>query len=103
MKSDKTCNAPRGLVAELAEATRADRLDRREFLALASTLGASAATAYGLLGLAAPAPARAATPKKGGVLRIAMNVLDIADPRLYDWSEKDWDKLHDAYFDFMGG
>lgn len=42
---------------------------RREFLATACSFGASAATAYAMIGL--PAPARAAAhAKKGGVVRI---------------------------------
>ena len=60
---------------------------RREFLAMASIFGASTAGAYGLLGLAAPAPARAQEGKKGGVLRVSMNIKDPKDPRNFDWSE----------------
>ena len=59
-------------VRALAEDARRGKMDRREFLALASIFGASTAAAYGMLGLAAPTPARADTPKKGGVLRIGM-------------------------------
>ncbi|PJA59478.1 MAG: diguanylate cyclase, partial [Rhodobacterales bacterium CG_4_9_14_3_um_filter_71_31] len=73
-------------IAPMAQDARAGRLDRREFLALSTALGASAATAYGLLGEAAPARAQAAV-KKGGVLRLSMNVLAVADPRIFDWSE----------------
>jgi peptide/nickel transport system substrate-binding protein len=73
-------------IAPMAADARAGRLDRREFLALATALGATGAAAYGMLG--APLPARAQeTPKKGGVLRMSMNVLAVADPRLFDWSE----------------
>ncbi len=73
-------------IAEIAADARAGRLDRREFLALATALGATTAVAYGLLGEAAPARAQAAV-KKGGVLRLSMNVLAVADPRIFDWSE----------------
>lgn len=83
----ETKNAVRPLVKDMAKAAREGRMDRREFMALASVLGASAATASGLLGLSAT-PAQADTPKKGGVLKIGMRILDIADPRLYDWTEK---------------
>ena len=63
-------------------------IDRREFLALATIFGASTAAAYGMLGLAVPAPAYAdETPKKGGVLRLGMFVKDQKDPRTYDWPE----------------
>ncbi|WP_101069092.1 ABC transporter substrate-binding protein [Roseovarius salinarum] len=61
------------------------RMDRREFLARATTLGASAAAAYGLLGLAPPA-AHAATPAQGGTLRIQQDVRALGDPRTFDWS-----------------
>ncbi len=53
---------------------RAGTIDRREFLALATVFGASAAAAYGMLGLVAPTPAMAETPKKGGILKVGMFV-----------------------------
>ena len=74
-------------IGKLAEATKAGAFDRREFLALASALGASTATAYGMLGLPAPARAQDATPVKGGVLKVAMFIKGMKDPRLFDWSE----------------
>lgn len=77
---------PHPAIAPMAEDARAGRLDRREFLALSTALGAGAAAAYGLLGEPAPARAQDAV-KKGGVLRLSMNVLAVADPRIFDWSE----------------
>ncbi|MGN6468446.1 MAG: ABC transporter substrate-binding protein [Rhizobiaceae bacterium] len=74
-------------VETMAADAREGRMDRREFLALASALGASTAFAYGMLGLAAPAPALADEPKKGGTLRVAMPVKAQKDPRTYDWVE----------------
>lgn len=74
-------------VAEMADEARAGRMDRREFLALASALGASTAAAYGMLGLAAPEQAMAQEPKMGGTLRVAMFIKDPKDPRTADWSE----------------
>ncbi|QDY99402.1 ABC transporter substrate-binding protein [Nitratireductor mangrovi] len=74
-------------VAQLAESAKAGEMDRREFLAVASAMGASTAMAYGLLGLAAPTPAMAQEPKKGGVLKVAMLVKEQKDPRTWDWSE----------------
>lgn len=72
----------------MAEQVKSGGIDRREFLAMASIFGASTAMAYGLLGIAAPTPAQAQeTPKKGGVLKVAMNVKDPKDPRTADWSE----------------
>ncbi|MCC2688802.1 MAG: diguanylate cyclase [Rhizobiaceae bacterium] len=74
-------------ILELAEQTRAGKVDRREFLALASAFGASTAMAYGMIGLAAPTRAVAQEAKKGGVLKVAMSVKDPKDPRTADWSE----------------
>ncbi|GFE50775.1 diguanylate cyclase [Roseobacter cerasinus] len=62
------------------------KIDRREFIALASTFGATAAFAYGVLGQSRPARADGHA-KKGGVLKIGMRLLDLKDPRTFDWSE----------------
>ncbi|MEM0935476.1 MAG: ABC transporter substrate-binding protein [Pseudomonadota bacterium] len=62
------------------------RLSRREFLARATSLGASAAAAYGLVGLAAPLPARAQAAQ-GGTVRIQSDVRPLKDPRTYDWPQ----------------
>ena len=43
-------------IRSLAESAKAGKMDRREFLAMASVMGASTAMAYGMLGLAAPTP-----------------------------------------------
>ncbi len=75
------------VIEELAASARAGKMDRREFLALASVMGASTAMAYDMLGVALPTPAKAEEPKKGGVLRCAMPVKAQKDPRSYDWSE----------------
>ena len=45
------------VIESLAESAKAGKSSRREFLALASVMGASTAMAYGMLGLAAPTPA----------------------------------------------
>lgn len=70
-----------------AKEARLGRFDRREFLAIASVFGASAVTAYGMLGLTLPSPARAAGGKKGGILKMQMLVKEMKDPRTWDWSE----------------
>lgn len=62
-------------------------MNRREFLATASALGASTAVAYGLLGLAAPETAAAQEPIKGGVVRVSMQVMALEDPRLFRTSQ----------------
>ena len=62
-------------IVKMAESTKAGGVDRREFLAMASVFGASTAMAYGMIGLAAPTKALAQeTPKKGGVLKVAMSI-----------------------------
>lgn len=78
---------PHPAAPRLAAAARAGSLDRREFLAMASALGLTSATAYGMLGAPAPVMAEVAGDF-GGVLRIAMPVMAIDDPRLFDWSQK---------------
>jgi peptide/nickel transport system substrate-binding protein len=74
-------------IERMARDAREGRMDRREFLALASMFGASTALAYGMAGLAAPTQAFAEEPKKGGTLRVAMPVKAQKDPRTYDWVE----------------
>jgi peptide/nickel transport system substrate-binding protein len=74
-------------IAMYADEARAGRMNRREFLATASALGASAAAAYGLIGLAVPAPARAEEPRKGGIVRVSMQVMAIDDPRAFRTSQ----------------
>ena len=74
-------------ISEQAEAVRnMPEADRREFIALASVFGATAAGAYGMLGMAPPAKA-AAHAKKGGTLRMQMEVRALKDPRTYDWTQ----------------
>lgn len=77
-------------VHPLAEVTARDfregRLNRREFFATMAAWGVSAAGAYALAGLPAPAAAQG-TPVKGGTLRVAMLVKAFRDPRLFEWTE----------------
>ncbi|MER8964337.1 ABC transporter substrate-binding protein [Mesorhizobium sp. M0808] len=76
-------------ILAMAEDAKAGKMDRREFLALASVFGASTAMAYGMLGLADPTPAKAeeVKGKKGGILKVAQWIKDPKDPRKSDWSE----------------
>lgn len=81
------CGKP--LPDHLAKAARSagrDPITRREFLATATAFGATTATAYAMLGMAAPARAEG-TPVKGGTLRVGMQVMDLKDPRMADWSQ----------------
>ena len=69
-----------------AEEHKAGLLDRREFLARASALGATTAAAYAMIGVSAPAIA-GGHKKRGGTLRIQQEVRGLKDPRTYDWSQ----------------
>ena len=61
-------------------------MNRREFMARATTLGVTATGAYGLLGVAQPAHA-GGHMKSGGTLRMQMEVRALKDPRTYDWTQ----------------
>lgn len=76
-----------GHIHELAQAVVNGRMDRREFLAMATTFGATAAMAYGMIGLTVPMEAQAQEAKKGGILKVAQWIKDPKDPRKADWSE----------------
>ena len=69
--------------AEMADG----RLDRREFLRVATLLGIAAPVAYSLAGLPSPVMAQAAAPKKGGIIRVGMRVQDLKSPHTYSWIE----------------
>ena len=73
-------------LSRAAKGVGADPISRREFLATATALGATTATAYAMLGLPTPAHAQEA-PVRGGTLRVAMQVMDLKDPRTADWSQ----------------
>jgi peptide/nickel transport system substrate-binding protein len=60
-------------------------MTRREFLATASIYGASAATAYGMLGLAAPVHAQG-TPQMGGSARLQGVLRAMKDPVTFDFN-----------------
>ena len=72
-------------ILDSAESAKKDPVNRREFLALASAFGATAATAYSMIGMAKPAIA--AGHKEGGTVRMQMEVRALKDPRTYDWSQ----------------
>lgn len=74
-------------IESMASDVKSGQVDRREFLALASTFGASVAMAYGMIGVTSPGSASAAEPRKGGTLRVCMPVKAQKDPRNYDWVE----------------
>ncbi|MBT3307261.1 MAG: ABC transporter substrate-binding protein, partial [Alphaproteobacteria bacterium] len=90
--TDKSKTKIHPAVPELANKLAKGDIDRREFLRTATLLGVSASAAYamagGVTGSQFVSSAQAATPKKGGNLRVSMNVKEITDPATYDWSEK---------------
>lgn len=69
-----------------ADEHRAGKLSRREFLTRTTALGVSAAAAYGLIGMPAPAQAEAHAPV-GGILRVGMETKAQKDPRTADWPQ----------------
>ena len=70
----------------VAQDFRKGRTSRREFFATMAALGVSATGALALGGLTA-GKAKAAEPKKGGILRVAMNIKAFRDPRTFDGVE----------------
>ena len=75
-------------IATYADEFKAGELSRREFLARASALGATAAAAYAMIGLNPAEAVNWQNPAKpGGTLRIQQEVRALKDPRTYDWSQ----------------
>ncbi len=74
------------MAGPVAEDFKAGKLNRREYLATMAALGVTATGAFTLGGIV-PTPAVAATPQKGGILRISMVVKAFKDPQTFDWSE----------------
>ena len=91
---DETLSDVHSQLPRLAEGLSTGKASRREFLRTATLLGLSAGAAYGVVGkllgegFAPAARAQTGTPRRGGVLRISMNVKEISDPATIDWSEK---------------
>ncbi|MBY6141282.1 ABC transporter substrate-binding protein [Leisingera daeponensis] len=63
----------------------ADPVSRREFLATACSFGATAATAYAMMGLTAPVQA-AVNAQMGGTARIQQQLVAMRDPRKFDFN-----------------
>ena len=78
---------PRAIM-DHAELAKADPVNRREFLSMATAFGATTATAYAMIGMPAPAQAAShANKTMGGTVRMQMEVRALKDPRTYDWSQ----------------
>ena len=72
-------------VLKAAKDVKNGKVSRREFLATATALGVTGAAAMSMIGVK---PAAAGSHgKMGGELRISMQVKQMTDPRLFDWSE----------------
>ena len=78
-------------IPELCEKLRKKEVDRREFLRTATLLGVSASAAYAMVGKITGEQfvpkASAATPKKGGTLKVSMRAQEMTDPATYTWTE----------------
>ncbi|MEO0682435.1 MAG: ABC transporter substrate-binding protein [Pseudomonadota bacterium] len=86
MKLEAWIREQREPVRDLVKQVREGDISKREFIALASTFGASAAFSYGVLGMPRPAMAQS-DGKMGGTLKVGMRILDLKDPRTWDWTE----------------
>lgn len=79
---------PTHLLERAEEARNGSEIDRREFITVASAFGATAATAYSMLGSAKPAAADGhAMIQQGGTVRMQIEVRALKDPRTYDWTQ----------------
>jgi peptide/nickel transport system substrate-binding protein len=91
-------------IPRLVEQLEARRVDRREFLRTATLLGLSSAAAYDIAGrilgenLVDPALAQTGIPKKGGILRVGMQVQKMEDPATYSWVEMSNQTRHIAEY-----
>ena len=73
------------LIPELNDQLQKGKLSRREFLRYATLLGMSAAAASQMIGVTWPKKLFAATPKRGGVLKISQQIQKIDHPARYSW------------------
>ncbi|MBT6118080.1 MAG: ABC transporter substrate-binding protein, partial [Rhodospirillaceae bacterium] len=87
MKDDKGRRV-HWLVPEMGEQLRKGQISRREFVQTAALLGVSAGAAYAMAGGIAGTGAAWAQGKAGGTLRCAMQVQEMTDPAIFDWTEK---------------
>lgn len=75
-------------VEQLVQEHKAGVIDRREFLTKTTALGLTTAAAYSAIGAVAPDEAKAAAhAKKGGTVRVQIEVRAMKEPRLYDWTQ----------------
>jgi len=80
----KTTNHP--LAKVFLKDAQDGKISRREFMARTTALGITSVAAYNMLGVAAPSTAQAAA-KRGGTIRMQMEVRALKDPRTFDWTQ----------------
>ena len=91
-------------VAILGEQLASGRCGRRDFLRGVTLLGVAAPAAYAMAGqilgegVVPEAQAQAATPRKGGILKVAMQVQKMDDPATYSWTEMSNQTRHTAEY-----
>ena len=79
--------------SEAFELMERGRLSRRDFIRVAALTGVAATAAYAMAGLPSPAYAQDLpfmddpSAKKGGILRVAMQVQKMEDPATYSWTQ----------------
>jgi len=73
-------------IPELKSDLDKGKMSRREFMRYATLLGMSAAAASQMIGFPMPRTAFAATPKRGGILRVSAPVQKVTHPAQFSWA-----------------
>jgi len=98
-------------VHEAFDLMKNGRMNRREFVRIAALLGVSAGAAYTMAGVPSPAWALENSPfvkvdagaKKGGILKVAMQVQKVEDPATFSWVEMSNQARHTLEYLAMTG
>ena len=109
--SEKTPKGTNKNVKDAFSLMKSGKMDRREFIRTAALLGVSAGAAYSMAGLK---PARAdmmnmpfaaddPAAKKGGIIRIGMQVQKMEDPATYSWIQMSNQSRHTLEYLTMTG
>ncbi len=114
MTNQKPNSSHHPKVHEAFDLMNEGRMDRREFVRVAALLGVSATAAYAMAGTPqafaadgaiknSPFPAPDPNAKKGGVLRVAMQVQKMDDPATFSWVEMGNQARHSLEYISMTG
>src|SRR5438552_14812912 len=111
MSHRKPSDSDHPKVHDAFDLLKTGRMDRREFVRVAALLGTSAAAAYALAGLPAPAFAATTLPfgpddpkaKPSGILKYAMQVQKMEDPANYSWVQMSNQTRHTLEYIAMTG